>query len=734
MRSAHVWLEADGKNYELAREEFPGNALTGASLDLERQIKVVVKPKELGPARRPGDAARRGDRLLLAVDNVCGRRRPAHDRHQAAARLAADGLTYVRGRLGARDLHRRGRRREARHRGRRRFFRGYVDPRDPKRMLAFYAIPADAPGRREAGARGGATAPATRRASRSSTNMHRPRLPRRHDRAHRPVHERQGERSCSTGFSRHAARRLPEDQPRDAQGERRPARRADRKKSSVDRIWAGAFVQMPNAHAGAKFAERRSYVYDGKVVDQQTHMGYDFASTSHADVPAANDGVVVFAGPLGIYGNTVIVDHGLGLFSLYGHLSEIAVEKHQPVAKGEYAGQERHHRPRGRRPPALRDAARRRASSIRWSGSTRNGSTTTSRASSRRGRDALSARGRDARARGVTPFGDGCSPGTARAARPALAAHARSVPDLAVRDDAAADPRRHGGAVLRALPRALSRRSTRSRPPTRRTCCGSGRASATTRARATCSARRRWSCASTAASCRARPRRWRRCPVSAATRSARCAASPSSEPRGDRRRERAARAVAAVRGERELADTTRGGSPASSSPRREPGEFNQALMELGATVCTPRKPGVPRAARSPTVCDARASGRPSASPRPRVKAAAARVHAVGGVLVRRGRVLLAAPAVARPARRALGAADVRGHGSRRAGRGRARAHRARASRPARALGQVRHLFTHRDLPLELVRARGPRRPPRAASPRRPLLQPGRPRRPCRSRA
>jgi murein DD-endopeptidase MepM/ murein hydrolase activator NlpD len=110
------------------------------------------------------------------------------------------------------------------------------------------------------------------------------------------------------------------------------------KNSSVDRIWSGPFLQMPNTHAGAKFAERRSYVYQGKVVDQQTHMGYDLASTSHADVPAANDGVVVFAGPLGIYGNAVILDHGLGLFSLYGHLSEIDVKNHSPISKGETLG------------------------------------------------------------------------------------------------------------------------------------------------------------------------------------------------------------------------------------------------------------------------------------------------------------------------------------------------------------------------------------------------------------
>jgi hypothetical protein len=48
IRSAHVWLEAGGKTYELASQEYPGNALTGAELALQREIEVVVKPKELG--------------------------------------------------------------------------------------------------------------------------------------------------------------------------------------------------------------------------------------------------------------------------------------------------------------------------------------------------------------------------------------------------------------------------------------------------------------------------------------------------------------------------------------------------------------------------------------------------------------------------------------------------------------------------------------------------------------
>jgi murein DD-endopeptidase MepM/ murein hydrolase activator NlpD len=73
----------------------------------------------------------------------------------------------------------------------------------------------------------------------------------------------------------------------------------------------------------ASFADRRSYVYRGQTVDQQDHLGLDMAGVSHAPVPASNDGVVVLARFFGIYGNAVVIDHGYGLMSLYGHLSSI---------------------------------------------------------------------------------------------------------------------------------------------------------------------------------------------------------------------------------------------------------------------------------------------------------------------------------------------------------------------------------------------------------------------------
>jgi murein DD-endopeptidase MepM/ murein hydrolase activator NlpD len=99
-------------------------------------------------------------------------------------------------------------------------------------------------------------------------------------------------------------------------------------------LWHGAFVRLPNAAPLAGFGDRRTYVRDGKVIDHQTHLGLDLASLKGATVPAGNTGVVVFAGPLGIYGNAVILDHGLGLFSLYGHLSEISVAEHARVERG----------------------------------------------------------------------------------------------------------------------------------------------------------------------------------------------------------------------------------------------------------------------------------------------------------------------------------------------------------------------------------------------------------------
>jgi murein DD-endopeptidase MepM/ murein hydrolase activator NlpD len=109
--------------------------------------------------------------------------------------------------------------------------------------------------------------------------------------------------------------------------------------SSVPRqLWSGPFLQMRNTQVMDQFATRRQYVYEGRVVDTQDHLGFDLASRVQDDVPAANSGVVVMTEYFGIYGNTVIVDHGYGLQTLYSHLSRIDVEAGQSVDTGQRLG------------------------------------------------------------------------------------------------------------------------------------------------------------------------------------------------------------------------------------------------------------------------------------------------------------------------------------------------------------------------------------------------------------
>ncbi len=103
-------------------------------------------------------------------------------------------------------------------------------------------------------------------------------------------------------------------------------------------LWEGAFVQPRNTKVFSNFAESRSYRYRGQQVDTAVHLGFDLASLKHSPVPAANSGVVVFAGPLTIYGNAVVLDHGLGLQTLYGHLSSIEVKEGDQVKQGQELG------------------------------------------------------------------------------------------------------------------------------------------------------------------------------------------------------------------------------------------------------------------------------------------------------------------------------------------------------------------------------------------------------------
>ena len=103
-------------------------------------------------------------------------------------------------------------------------------------------------------------------------------------------------------------------------------------------LWTGAFLPMVDSTVEARFADRRTYTWEGKKVDEQTHLGYDLAKVAHAPIPASNDGKVLWAENLGIYGNCIVIDHGFGLQTVYGHLSEFLVKKGDIVKKGQVIG------------------------------------------------------------------------------------------------------------------------------------------------------------------------------------------------------------------------------------------------------------------------------------------------------------------------------------------------------------------------------------------------------------
>ena len=103
-------------------------------------------------------------------------------------------------------------------------------------------------------------------------------------------------------------------------------------------LWSQPFMRQSHSQAEATFADVRNYMYQGKKIDQQVHLGYDLAVTQHVGVEASNNGRVVYAAPLGIYGNCIVVDHGYGLQTIYGHLSQINVHEGDMVKRGQVMG------------------------------------------------------------------------------------------------------------------------------------------------------------------------------------------------------------------------------------------------------------------------------------------------------------------------------------------------------------------------------------------------------------
>ncbi len=121
-------------------------------------------------------------------------------------------------------------------------------------------------------------------------------------------------------------------------------------------LWTGAFLPMVDSTVESRFADDRTYTWQGKKVDQQTHLGFDLAKLAHSPIPASNDGRVIWAQDLGIYGNCIVIDHGFGLQTIYGHLERISREEGRHGEEGPDHRQDRFDGPRGRRPSALHHA------------------------------------------------------------------------------------------------------------------------------------------------------------------------------------------------------------------------------------------------------------------------------------------------------------------------------------------------------------------------------------------
>lgn len=101
-------------------------------------------------------------------------------------------------------------------------------------------------------------------------------------------------------------------------------------------LWNGPFIHWGKEEAN--FADVRDWMYKGKKVDQAVHLGFDLSDVQNGPVNAANDGKVIFADNLGIYGNCVVLDHGYALQSIYGHMREIGVKVGDMVKKGQSLG------------------------------------------------------------------------------------------------------------------------------------------------------------------------------------------------------------------------------------------------------------------------------------------------------------------------------------------------------------------------------------------------------------
>ncbi len=103
-------------------------------------------------------------------------------------------------------------------------------------------------------------------------------------------------------------------------------------------LWRVPFQRPVGGALRAGFGEKIDYFCDGIEAGSEEHAGLDLASPLRSSVFAVNEGQVVLASYFGLYGNTVVIDHGFGLFSLYAHLSSFRVKAGDRILSGTEIG------------------------------------------------------------------------------------------------------------------------------------------------------------------------------------------------------------------------------------------------------------------------------------------------------------------------------------------------------------------------------------------------------------
>ncbi len=94
------------------------------------------------------------------------------------------------------------------------------------------------------------------------------------------------------------------------------------------------FEPLHNGAVQALFGDHRDYYFNKQKISESWHLGIDLASVKQAPIYSSNQGTVVYTGSTGIYGNSVIIYHGAGLYSLYSHCSSISVSVGDTVNQG----------------------------------------------------------------------------------------------------------------------------------------------------------------------------------------------------------------------------------------------------------------------------------------------------------------------------------------------------------------------------------------------------------------